>query len=116
MTQMPDLKTLLRTKPFLFAALLSLVLLVANIVAEPDFGKPSNWAALLAGFAPLALVALASTPAILSGFGHLDLSIGPNAVFCNVILTVALIPHNLGSGWVAIPLIMLMGTAIGLIN
>ena len=52
----------LRSKPFGFALLLSLALLAANVIAAPSFGKPSNWPQELASFAPLAIVAMASTP------------------------------------------------------
>ncbi len=70
------MREFLRSRPFGFALLLSLALLVANIIAEPSFGKPGNWPQELASFAPLAIVAMASTPSILSGGGGLDLSVG----------------------------------------
>src|SRR5207248_451826 len=79
------MRDFLRSRPFGFALLLSLALLVANIVAEPSFGNPSNWPQELASFAPLAIVAMASTPSILSGGGGLDLSVGPLVIFCNVV-------------------------------
>ena len=63
----------------LFAAVLALALLVANVIAEPSFGEPGNWPAQLAALAPFAIVAMASTPAILSGGGGLDISVGPIA-------------------------------------
>ena len=80
---MPEL---LRTKPFAFAAVLALTLLVANIVAEPSFGDPGNWPAQLAALAPFAIVALASTPQIVSGGGGIDISVGPITVLTNVVL------------------------------
>ena len=76
------MRDVLRTRPFGFALVLSLVLLAANIIAEPSFGDPSNWPQELASFAPFAIVAMASTPSILSGGGGLDLSVGPLAVTC----------------------------------
>jgi ribose transport system permease protein len=107
----------LRRRPWLFAALLAIALLVANIIAEPTFGKPGNWAVELGTLAPFAIVAMASTPAILSGGGGLDISIGPIAVLANVILVVWFLPHSgLDSAWVGIPLLMLIGAAIGAIN
>ena len=92
-------------------------LLIANIVAEPNFGKPGNWPAELATLAPFAIVALASTPSILSGGGGLDISIGPIAVLANVVMIEWFLPHSgLDSAWVGIPLLMLIGAAIGAIN
>ncbi len=107
----------LRRRPWLFAAMLAIGLLVANIIAEPTFGKPTNWAVELGTLAPFAIVAMASTPAILSGGGGLDISIGPIAVLANVILIEWLLPHSgLDSAWVGIPLLMLIGAAIGAVN
>jgi ribose transport system permease protein len=107
----------LRTRPWLFAALLAAGLLVANILAEPSFGKPSNYPAELATLAPFAIVAMASTPSILSCGGGLDISVGPITVLANVILIEWLLPHaGLGHWWVAIPLLMLIGGAIGALN
>ena len=60
------MREFLRSRPFGFALVLSLALLLANIIAEPSFGNPSNWPKGLASFAPLAIVAMASTPSILS--------------------------------------------------
>ena len=107
----------LRRRPWLFAAALAAGLLIANIVAEPNFGKPGNWPAELATLAPFAIVALASTPSILSGGGGLDISIGPIAVLANVVMIEWFLPHSgLDSVWVGIPLLMLIGAAIGAIN
>jgi ribose transport system permease protein len=107
----------LRRRPWLFAALLAIGLLIANVIAEPNFGKPGNWTVELATLAPFAIVAMASTPAIVSGGGGLDISIGPIAVLANVILVEWLLPHaGLDSAWVGIPLLMLIGAAIGTIN
>ena len=84
----------LRTHTWLFAAGLALLLLVANVIAQPSFGEPGNWASLLAALAPFAIVAMASTPAILSGGGGLDISIGPIAVLANVVLIEWLLGHG----------------------
>lgn len=105
-----------RTRPWLFAAGLSLTLLIANVVAEPDFGDPSNWPQQLATLAPLALVAFASTPAIVSGGGGLDLSVGPLAVFVNVLLVQKLLPGGLHSPVAAIPILLAVGLLAGAIT
>jgi ribose transport system permease protein len=109
-------RELLRTRPFGFALVLSLALLVANVIAEPNFGDPSNWPQELASFAPLAIVAMASTPSILSGGGGLDLSIGPLVIFCNVLLVHKFFPGAIDSAWTAVPLLLLIGAAIGAAN
>lgn len=107
----------LQRRPWLFAALLAACLLVANVLAEPDFGKPSNWPVVLATLAPFGIVAMASTPAILSGGGGLDISVGPIAILANVILIEWLLPDSfLGSVCVAVPLLMLIGAAIGAVS
>jgi ribose transport system permease protein len=105
----------LRNHPWAFAALLALALLIANVIAQPNFGKPGNWPEELATLAPFAIVAMASTPSILSR--GLDISIGPMSVLANVILIEWLLPHpGLSSAWVAIPLLLLIGAAVGAIN
>lgn len=114
---MPDVRELLRRRPYAFAGLLAVALLVANVVSEPSFGHAANWPSELAALAPLALVAMASTPSILSGGGGLDISVGPLAVLANVVLVEWLLPDaTLGSAWVAIPLLLVLGAAVGAVN
>jgi ribose transport system permease protein len=114
---MPDARELLRRRPYVFAAALAAVLLVANVVSQPSFGTPANWPDELSALAPLALVAMASTPSILSGGGGLDISVGPLAVLANVVLVEWLLPDPvLGTAWVAVPLLVALGAAIGTIN
>jgi ribose transport system permease protein len=112
-----DVRRFLRTRSFAFALLLSVVLLVANIAVLPSFGSPSNFDTNLALFAPFALVAMAATPAILSGGGGIDMSVGLNAGLVSNVLILYLLPHGTwGSPWVSIPLVLALGTAIGLAN
>jgi ribose transport system permease protein len=113
---MSDVVGRLRGRPYLFAALLSLGLLIATIVAEPDFASPGNWPAQLATLAPIVLVAMASTPAIVSGGGGLDLSVGPLAVFVNVLLVEQLLPHGIDSAWTALPILIAVGVGVGALN
>jgi ribose transport system permease protein len=113
----PDVRRFLRTRSFAFALLLSLVLLVANIIVLPSFGSPSNFDTNLMLFAPFALVAMAATPAILSGGGGIDMSVGLNAGLVSNVLVLYLLPYGAwGDPWVAIPLVLAVGTAIGLAN
>jgi ribose transport system permease protein len=113
---MSNARALLRTRPFAFAGALTLVLLVANVIADPRFGDPSNWAHDLAAFAPLALVAMASTPSIISGGGGLDLSIGPLAVLCNIVLVNELLPNGIDSAWAGILILLALGAVVGASN
>jgi ribose transport system permease protein len=112
-----DVRRFLRTRSFAFALLLSVVLLVANIIVLPSFGSPSNFDTNLTLFAPFALVAMAATPAILSGGGGIDMSVGLNAGLVSNVLVLYLLPHGTwGSPWVAVPLVLALGAAIGLAN
>lgn len=114
---MSELRRFLRTRSFAFALLLSIVLLVANIIVLPSFGSPSNFDTNLLLFAPFALVAIAATPAILSGGGGIDMSVGLNAGLVSNVLVLYLLPHGTwGSAWVAVPLLLLLGAAIGVAN
>ena len=106
----------LRTKPYGFALILLVVLLAANVIAQPDFAKPSNWPETLAIFAPFALAALASTPAIVSGGGGIDISIGPLMSAINIIIVADLLPHGLGSPFIVVPVCLAAGTAVGAVN
>jgi ribose transport system permease protein len=97
--------------------LLAVALLIANIIALRAFVAKSNWDANFATFAPIAILAIAATPAVMTGSGGLDLSIAPSANLVNVVLVTDLLPHPiLSSPWIAIPLMLAMSAGIGLIN
>ena len=98
-----------------FAGAFSIVLLIAEIIVQPSFAKPGNWAGELGVFAPFAIVAMASTPSIISGGGGIDLSIGPLSTVINCIFVSWLIPHGLG-GAISVPILLAIGAAVGLIN
>ena len=106
----------LRTRPYAFAMVLAVVLLIANIIAQPAFAKPSNWPETLAIFAPFAIAAFASTPAIMSGGGGIDISIGPLMTVINSVIVADLLPHGLGSPWIVVPFCLVAGAAVGAIN
>lgn len=107
---------LLRRQSFVFAAVLTLALAVANAIAQPSFIDPANWEASLAVFAPLALAAMASTPAILSGRGGLDISIGPLMNLVSIVFVTGLVGGPLGGPLFAIPILLGLGLAIGTLN
>jgi ribose transport system permease protein len=111
------MRDLLRTRPFMFALVLAVGLLVANVLIAPSFAKPGNWPVELATLAPFALLAMASTPSIVSGGGGLDISVGPLSIVVNAILVCWLLPHaGIGSPVVAILLLLAFGAAVGAIN
>ena len=112
-----NVRRMLRTKSFLFAGLLAAALLIANVIQLPAFVSRDNWDANSIAFAPFAILAIASTPAVLTGQGGLDLSIAPLANLVNVVLVAYLLPSTtFGSGWLAIPIVLLLSTAVGLFN
>jgi ribose transport system permease protein len=102
---------ILRTYSFAFAGFLALALLIANLIAQPNFG----WTDQLATFAPLAVAAMASTPAIISGRGGFDLTISPLMTFTSALFVTWLVPAGLG-GAVSVPIILAIGAAVGAIN
>ena len=101
---------------WVFSAILALALLVGNLIAQHSFLAPHYWPSLLATLAPFVLVAFASTVPILSGGGGIDISVGPQATLTNCLLAAVLFPHGLGSPWISIPLLLLIGAGVGLLN
>lgn len=106
----------LRARPWGLALLLAIALLIANVIAAPSFVAWGSWPANFADFAPFALAAIATTPAMLSGAGGIDISIGPLLNLVSIVLVGVLLPHGLGSFWVAVPIALGMGALVGLIN
>ncbi len=106
----------LRARPWGFALAIAIALLIANSLARSSFATPGSWPATLAAFAPFALAAMASTPQILSGAGNIDISIGPLLNLIDIVIVAVLIPHGLGSPWVAVPIALGLGAAVGAIN
>jgi ribose transport system permease protein len=106
----------LRSRPYAFALVVFVALLIANIAAQPSFASPSNWAETLAIFAPFAIAALASTPAIMSGGGGIDISIGPLMTVIDMVIVADLLPHGLGAAWIVVPFCLVAGAAVGAIN
>jgi ribose transport system permease protein len=106
---------LLSKYSFAFALLLTVALLATTIVRDPDPWSSTFWVQMLANLAPMALAAMASTPAIISGGGGFDLSISPLMYFLGEVFIIWLAPHSLG-GWASVPIILLFGAAIGALN
>jgi ribose transport system permease protein len=116
MTTLTAFRRLLGARPYAFAGLLTLTLLLVDIAVQPAFAAFSNWPTVLASFAPLAVAAMASTPAILSGGGGIDISIGPALTLVNIVIVADLLPNGLSSPVVVIPVCLAIGTAIGAVN
>ncbi len=97
---------------FGFALLLMVALLLTNLAQESwNFG----WTDQLANFAPMALAAMASTPAIVSGGGGFDLTISPLMYFTGEAFIVWLVPHGLG-GAASVPIVLAIGAGVGALN
>lgn len=107
--------SVLRARPYAFVLVLVVALVVANAMIRPSFLAPTEWPALLGTLAPFAILGIASTPPVLGG-GGVDLSVGPLATVVNCLLVSVLMPHGLGGPLVAIPLLLLLGMAVGVIN
>jgi ribose transport system permease protein len=103
-------------RSYVFAAGFAAALLVANVIAQSSFVDPSTWASTLSSFAPLAIIAMANTPSILSGGGGLDISVAPLMSLINIFFVVELLPHGLGSVAVSLPIMLLMGILVGALN
>lgn len=100
--------------PYSFVVLLVIGLLAGNLAALPQFAEPSQWPAELGLLAPMVLVAMATTPSVLSG--GMDISVGPLANLVAIVFGVTLLPHGLGSPAVAIPVCLAIGLGVGTVN
>lgn len=113
---MRRVQRLLRLRTFMFAIVLVAGLFVANVIALPSFASPGNWDANLTILAPFVLTAMAATPSILSGGGGIDLSVSPLAGLVSIVLVQYLLGTAFGSPWLAVPVLLLLGTAVGTFN
>jgi ribose transport system permease protein len=109
-------RSLLWDSPLGRVAVLAALLAVANVVVAPDLLAGSRLIGMTDLFVPLLLAAMAGVPAILSGGGGLDLSVGPLLGFVNVVTVAVLVPHGLGSAGYGVPLCLLLGAAVGAVN
>lgn len=102
--------------PTVFAGVLFVALLAASILQDASIVSPRFLTGSFSVAVPLVIGAMAVTPAILSGGGGMDLSVGPLMGFVNVLVVTALMPAGLGDWWVAVPLLLLLGLGVGAIN
>jgi ribose transport system permease protein len=103
-------------QPATFAVALAVVLLIVNIIVQPDFVASGQVAGTLGTLAPFAIAGMASTPAILSGGGGIDLSIAPLMGFTNILLVTKLLGTTLGGPLLAVPILLIIGGLVGAIN
>ena len=95
-------------------AVLAVALLIANFVAQHSLLSWSAWPVTFAELATPALLAMASTPAILGG--GIDISIAPLFTLASVVIEVMLLRHGITSAFVVIPVAIACGALIGLLN
>lgn len=102
--------------PATFSVALAVLLILVNIVVQPDFAAPGQIAPTLGTLAPFAIAGMASTPAFLSGGGGIDLSVAPLMGFTNILLVTKLFGTPFGSPFLAVPILLLIGAIVGAIN
>jgi ribose transport system permease protein len=107
---------LARERVSTFAIVLFCVLLLINLAKLPSFLSASNIPSTLANAAPFVLAAMAATPAMLSGGGGVDVSVGPLMGLINAFLIVTLASNGLAGAVAAIPILLAVGLGVGLIN
>jgi ABC-type sugar transport system ATPase subunit/ribose/xylose/arabinose/galactoside ABC-type transport system permease subunit len=95
-------------------ALLAVALLIANFAAQHSLLSWSAWPVTFAELATPALLAMASTPAILGG--GIDISVAPLFTLASVVIEVMLLGHGITSAFVVIPVAVATGALIGAVN
>ena len=103
-----------RDRAWLLPAVLAVALLIANVAEQHSLLSWSAWPVTFAELATPALLAMASTPAILGG--GIDISVAPLFTFASVVIEVMLLGHGVTSAFVVIPVALAVGAAVGLIN
>jgi len=103
-----------RDRAWVLPAVLAVALLIANVVEQHSLLSWSAWPVTFAELATPALLAMASTPAILGG--GIDISVAPLFTFASVVIEVMLLGHGVTSAFIVIPVAVAVGAVIGLIN
>lgn len=112
-------EALLRLRGTYFATslLIFLFLFVLTAFVDPTIFRTSVLPDTFATLAPFVLVALATTPSILSGGGGIDISIAPLMTLINVVIVTQLMPSDaLSSPIVAFVVAVGLGAAVGAAN
>ncbi|MEA2278517.1 MAG: ribose transport system permease protein [Solirubrobacteraceae bacterium] len=92
------------------------VLWIANAASDSAFLTAAEWGTLAAAAIPFVLAAMAQAPAILSGRGGIDLSVGPLMGLVNAIVMGGLVKHGTTSPVVIILVALGVGLLAGFIN
>lgn len=95
---------------------LLVALLLLNLWLNPARFAPAGILTTLGLVAPMLFAALATTPAILTGGGGIDISIGPMIGLLNVAMVTYLFAGGIDAPWVVVPLVLLAGAALGAFN
>lgn len=99
-----------------FASLLLIVVFAINVILDPSLVTGSGALAAWSTLVPLLLLSVAVTPSLLSGHGGIDLSLGPFAGLCTVLIGRYFNVGLLGQPYVVIPTIVILGLVLGLVN
>jgi ribose transport system permease protein len=109
--EMTERRRRLRAVPPIWLVLV--VLLVVVVWRDPTFAEPPSLMAFLKRSAPLMVVALGELFVIVSG--EFDLSVGALMTAC-VVIAARLGAGEPGRTWWLIPLLLLLGVLVGLVN
>jgi len=103
--------------PYSVPAIAAAVLLVCiTTIVNPGFITRGGWLLAVGLAAPFMLLATAETPAILSGRGGVDLSVGPAAGLIAIVVATIMVPRGFDAPLLVVPAAILMGCAVGAIN
>lgn len=97
-------------------AILLVGLTLLNLWLNPARFAPAGILTTIGLVAPLLLAAVATTPAILSGGGGIDISIGPMIGLLNVAMVQYLFLGGIDSPIVAVPVVLVAGAVLGALN
>jgi ribose transport system permease protein len=98
------------------AIVAAIVLIVLTAVVNPGFITRGGWVQAVGLAAPFMLLATAEAPALLSGRGGVDLSVGPAAGLIAIVVATILVPHGINTPVVVIAAALLMGCLVGAVN
>ncbi len=98
------------------ASILFVVLVIMNGIRDPELLSSSGLVSACATAGPLVLLALAVTPAMLTGRGGIDLSLGPLAGFITVMIGSYMHAGIVGSPLVVVPACLALGAVTGAVN
>lgn len=106
-----------RSSAYAWPALIGVAALYfLNFAFDHSFVNVSEWGPLAASAAPFVLAAMAQVPAMLSGRGGIDLSVGPLMGLVNAVVMGAVVEHGATSAGSVVAAALAVGLAGGLLN